>query len=217
MLVAKTFITKKPGESLVAHINGNVYDNRVSNLRWVYRSELYAKGKQTDSVEEVSKKQKLDDEVWKPIVDPRLMPGGEVSNMGRVKKNSTGEISHGLVRRDGTRFVCLQTRDNKGYVQIAVHILVTNAFLGVSDYAIVHIDGDKSNNRIGNLRRLSPYGARAVRVHQLDKKTGEIIATFDSIKLASEAMGISHTCISTACANPKKRSSAGFRWKYADD
>ena len=38
-IVAECYIPKIEGKNFVNHINGNTYDNQVSNLEWVNRSE----------------------------------------------------------------------------------------------------------------------------------------------------------------------------------
>lgn len=85
-------------------------------------------------------------EEWKAIKD---LPGYSVSNKGRVRKDSTGQI--------------MVLSQNGGYSRITitkhVHRLVAEAFLDRPDDErgwVDHIDGDKSNNNVENLRWVTP-------------------------------------------------------------
>ena len=86
-------------------------------------------------------------EIWKPIAD---LPGYSVSNNGRVKKDSTGQI--------------MVLSQNGGYCRITiskhVHRLVADAFIEKpEDKAkcwVDHIDGNRSNNNVSNLRWVTP-------------------------------------------------------------
>lgn len=86
-------------------------------------------------------------EIWKPIED---LSGYSVSDKGRIKKDSTGQI--------------MVTSTNNGYVRFTVskhiHRLVAEAFIEKPKEKekcwIDHIDGNRSNNEISNLRWVSP-------------------------------------------------------------
>lgn len=86
-------------------------------------------------------------EIWKNIPE---LPGYSVSNKGRIKKDSTGQIM-------------VQSK-NGGYCRITIskhiHRLVASAFLDKpTDNAkcwVDHIDGNRSNNDVSNLRWVTP-------------------------------------------------------------
>ena len=85
-------------------------------------------------------------EMWKPIKD---LPGYSISNEGRVKKDSTGQI--------------MVQNKNSGYCRITIskhiHRLVAEAFIEKprEDKCWVdHIDGNRSNNNVDNLRWVTP-------------------------------------------------------------
>ena len=86
-------------------------------------------------------------EIWKEITD---LKGYSVSNKGRIRKDSTGQI--------------MAVRENNGYLRFTVtkhiHRLVAEAFIEkpANDEKcwVDHIDGNRSNNNVENLRWVTP-------------------------------------------------------------
>lgn len=131
-------------------------------------------------------------EIWKNVPE---LPGYSVSNKGRIRKDSTGQIM-------------VQSK-NGGYCRITIskhiHRLVASAFLEKpSDDAkcwVDHIDGNRSNNDVSNLRWVTPsencmaFGyqsrrqkkKRKVRATHLDGRT----IIFDSRQAAANYFGCS--------------------------
>lgn len=131
-------------------------------------------------------------EIWKEIPD---LPGYSVSNKGRVKKDSTGQI--------------MVLSKNGGYCRITiskhVHRLVAQAFLEPPESEekcwVDHIDGNRSNNDVSNLRWVTPsentlsfgYHSRIKHKKRPVKATnlnGETIL-FESRQAAAEYFGCS--------------------------
>lgn len=86
-------------------------------------------------------------EEWRTIKD---LPGYSVSNKGRVRKDSTGQV--------------MVLSKNGGYARITiskhVHRLVAEAFIEKPEDPgkcwVDHIDGDRANNDVENLRWVTP-------------------------------------------------------------
>lgn len=131
-------------------------------------------------------------EIWKPIAS---LPGYSVSNKGRVRKDSTGEI--------------MVLSQNGGYCRITiskhVHRLVAEAFLEKQtgkDW-VDHIDGNRSNNNVENLRWVTPsencmaFGYESRRRKKMRKvratnQNGETII-FESRQAAAKYFGCSES------------------------
>lgn len=130
-------------------------------------------------------------EQWKPIAS---LPGYSVSNVGRVRKDSTGQI--------------MVLSQNNGYKRITVskhvHRLVAEAFIEKPDDErcwVDHIDGNRSNNDASNLRWVTPsenclaYGYRS----RIKNRRKAVLAThedgrtlyFESRQAAAEYFGCS--------------------------
>lgn len=131
-------------------------------------------------------------EMWRPIKD---LPGYSVSNKGRVKKDSTGQI--------------MVLSKNNGYCRITiskhVHRLVAEAFIEKPDDVekcwVDHIDGNRSNNDVNNLRWVTPAeNTTAFGYHsRIKNKRRKVMAThldgrtilFESRQAAAEYFGCS--------------------------
>jgi hypothetical protein len=136
----------------------------------------------------------------------------QVSNLGRVKNINTGKIlnynkiSTGYLKVDlyhlGVRRAC------------AIHRLVLIAFLGEKKGLIVnHKDGRKMNNQLDNLEWVthSENILHAFRMGLIIPRTKKVSLfkdgvyknTFNSVKDASEHLGISNSWGSSICRNGK--------------
>ena len=167
-------------------------------------------------------------EIWKPIKD---LPGYSVSNEGRVRKDSTGQI--------------MVLSKNGGYCRITVskhvHRLVAEAFLDEPENEeqcwVDHIDGNRSNNHVENLRWVTPsenalsFGyhsriknkKRAVRATHLDGTT----ILFESRQDAAEYFGCNDSEIlynhrylkhsSVKRSNPNAHDKKGWIFEKVED
>ena len=187
-------------------------------------------------------------EIWKPVRDYEGLY--EVSNLGRVKslskfhctsKNhsslgywSKEKILKPQIDINGYKYVRLYNGDKWKYFK--VHYLVAKTFIpNVNNEPTVdHIDRNKQNNEVSNLRWASyveqannkdktniikkmkkfgkkKYPNRAEKIKQFNKNN-EYIKTFNSSREASRLLNISETSISN-CVNGYSKTAGGFIWK----
>ena len=178
-------------------------------------------------------------EIWKDI---KGFEGSyQISSLGRVKS-----LDRTVVYKDGRTHIhkgqIMTGSDNgKGYKTIdlytgnkrtkkLIHRLVAETFIDnpLNKNEIDHIDTDKTNNRVENLRwvthtenKLNPITREltskinSIPVIQLSLK-GKTLKYFDSAKIASEQTGINHSNINLNCNN-KYKSAGGYRWVKFDD
>lgn len=94
-----------------------------------------------------------------------------ISNLGRVKNNSTGKTLKGRDNGNGYLSVILYRGNSKQYSRY-IHRLVGEAFLntGNTNLVIDHIDFNRSNNAVTNLR----YVTQKENVHRSLSKWWEI-------------------------------------------
>lgn len=171
-------------------------------------------------------KRSFDMEIWKPIEE---LHGYSVSNEGRVRKDSTGQI--------------MVLSKNGGYCRITitkhVHRLVAEAFIEKPDDKcwVDHIDGNRSNNSVANLRWVTPSeNATAYGYHsRIKNKRRKVLAThldgreilFESRQAAAEYFGCSDSEIlygkvyqrhsSQARTNPKAHDKKGWKFEKVED
>src|SRR5699024_3427501 len=89
----------------------------------------------------------------------------QVSNLGRVKSLSRYKKA-GLHKRwceemilkltNSNGYKCVGISNESGSKKVYVHRLVMEAFEGKSELQVDHIDRDKSNNNLSNLRYCTP-------------------------------------------------------------
>ena len=225
--LAETFIPNDDpqNKNVVHHIDGNPYNNNLSNLEWVSQKENTQKrvnSKQTIEFEHPLTEQELLKEIW---VD--FIPGWQVSNMGRRKNLKTGNITLGSINKN-TGYVRWNfgiDKETKKQIEYQAHRAVYQAFHPDEEIDIInHIDGCRNNNRLSNLENVSQsqnvlYGLQLrskKSVAQLDEQ-GNLIALYPSASEAERQIRDPETHksigqISSAIRNHMK--AFGYYWQY---
>lgn len=164
-----------------------------------------------------------------------------VSSHGRIKRvhvNTKDVIwTTGSPDKAGYTQVSLlvksETRQNASKRRCYIHQLVYLAFHHVEGEEwpehVRHLDGDNTNNRRENIAggtrsdnaqdsirhgTFTGHGSRVKRVKQIDKTTGDVIATHDSGYAAVRAVDGGHQGGISACCLGKRKTHAGFRWEF---
>lgn len=168
------------------------------------------------------------DEIWKDI--PNFEGLYQASTLGKIRSLDrtapNGRFIKGItlkpvMRPDGYAQITRYMGNNKHKIEL-VHRLVATAFLGEipEGYVVDHIDHNRSNNAISNLRYLpkpindSQGGkAQGKAIKQIDAN-GNIKAEYPSVSEAHRQTGVHTSCIIHVCQG-KRKTAGGYKWQYA--
>lgn len=220
-LVAEAFIPNINNLPVVNHIDNNKLNNNVANLEWVSYSEntQYWKNnfckirKPTEYYD-----RDLKDEQWKEYKNYL------VSNKGRIRHKEKNNL---LKPSLACGYYKVRLSKNGLVEDVMIHHLVYKLFNGEYDankYVIDHIDGNKLNNDINNLRLLTRSenvnaalyetktnsSAKQVEQYSLD---GELLNTYPSVRIAAKQLNLDASTISKVCRGVNK-THGGFIFKY---
>lgn len=214
-LVAEAFLSNPNNYPIVDHIDRNKMNNKVENLRWVTLEENN-KNKDRNKIKNQKKINHI--EITDDFKEIPCCPSYYASKEGIIL-NHTGRIIEGSERNGYLRVNLADGHYSK-------HRLIWETFNGEIPEGMVidHIDGNRKNNNISNLRLVSQadnmknaqiLGHKGqIKISQYDDK-GNFIAKYNSIREASIAINGNEVAIKNA-ANRHGRS-AGFFWIREDD
>lgn len=213
-LVAQLFCPNPYGYDIVDHIDGDKYNNHASNLRWVTNKQ------NANNVKHRSKPKEYE------------YYNGDLSEFVVVPYT---DGKH-LVSKDGT-FInaknkrILKGAERNGYLRLfyhghsySMHRLVWEAFNGPitdSNLVIDHIDANRQNNALSNLRLVcqSENMNNAYRNgHEMQKTiyqyslNGELIRKYSKIIDAAKDMNCTDRAISSAA--DRTGTCAGYFWSF---
>lgn len=222
-LVAETFLENPENLPVVNHIDGNKLNNNYKNLEWVSYSDNTIHWHETQKIKKIRKQFEYYDG---DLIDEEWVEFGNyyVSSQGRIRH----KIKNNLLTPSLTCGYYKVRLSNNGLVSdFMVHKLVYQLFN--NDYdgtkVIDHIDGNKLNNCVNNLRQLSnsenalaayyetKTNSSAKTVEQYDLQ-GNLINTFCSTKDAARQLGLDASVISKVCRGVKYKTHGGFVFKY---
>lgn len=150
------------------------------------------------------------EEIWKPFTVKSAAI--RVSSLGRVELPS-GHKTIGKLNAYNYLEVTVAKQ------KIRVHTLVCAAFLGPRPdgfTSVDHINQDPLDNRLVNLRYATSQqqanNRKTVKPVQQIRSDGTVVATFTTMKEASDVTGVGHSTI-VGCCNGRFLTAGGFTWK----
>lgn len=234
-LMAYTYLDfNKNSTKVINHKDGNKLNNKLDNLEIIsssenlchtYNNHLRNTNKNKKCID-FNQSEKYKNEIWKTI--DGYDGDYEISNYGRIKSLKYNKPI--LLRQDircGYYSVVLSCNGKTKHFQ--VHDLVFRHFSEepkTDDGVIDHIDGDKLNNHINNLRLVSQqdnlkaatYEQKLIKTCKpiVAYKNGAQIGAYPSITSASEKLHIDGSSISKVCRN-KQKTAHGYVFKYLEE
>ena len=165
-------------------------------------------------------------EIWKDI---KVYEGiYQISNLGRVKRVTTGRILKKFKYTGGYLKVTLSKNGVKSNHKI--HRLVAEAFISNPENKpqVNHIDEDKTNNRFDNLewstaKENSTHGTRNERIGKTKSipilatniKTGEVEEFYGARECARQ-LGL-HQAHITSVLKDRRKQTGGYTFKYINE
>lgn len=166
------------------------------------------------------------EEIWKDIEGYEDVY--QVSNLGRVKRVTTGRVLKGI--SSGCGYVQVDLSKHGTTSKKLIHRLVAQAFILNTEnkLEVNHIDEDKTNNRVDNLewatrQENNNHGthnekvskSKSIPIIAINIKSGESKEFYGASECARQ-LGLNPSHVSEVITG-KRKQTKGFTFKYKED
>ena len=226
-LVAKAFIPNPNNYPIVNHKDGDKLNNDLNNLEWITYSENTKHFHTQLKKNNKNKKQEyytnnLPGEKW---VEAKNNNNYLVSNKGRIRHKKKNNLLRPI---ETSGYYKVRLSNNGEITDWLVHKLVFYSFYNESNennYCIDHIDGNKHNNDLNNLRKIT-ISENVVQAYYNQKTNSNIkpvnqynlnnklIATYPSVREAARQLNLDSSSI-TKCCKGKLKTTGNYIFHYA--
>lgn len=226
-LVAEAFIPNIDNLPVVNHKDGNKLNNSIENLEWVdYSDNIKHFHNQIKKNKHNRVQEKYTDdlmnEVWVNAINSLNY---QVSSCGRVRNKKTNNLLHPV---NTCGYYKVRLCENGTTTDWLIHKLVFQSFNKVSieeGYCIDHIDGNKHNNNLNNLRKIS-FSQNVQKAYYEQKNNSNIkpvaqfdlnnnlLAVFPSSREAARQLNLDGSSI-IKCCKGKLKTTGNFIFHYA--
>lgn len=228
-MVAETFLPKIEGKEIVNHKDGDTHNYKLENLEWVTPKENAKHAVVTGLLPTtdqngvfLDKDLEIEGEEWLPVKE---FPNYLVSSFGRIMNKNTNRILKGCISNNGYHQINLW-KNNKG-TSVLTHKLVYSYFnqdFDLKGYVINHKDGDKTNNQLNNLEKITYqennlHAEYVIKTHNCSKAVYQLDENFNIInEFVSMAEATRQTGINNISRAVRQKSKAGgFYWKKKEE
>lgn len=223
-LVALHFLANNENLRFIKHINGDVYDNRVENLKYSETALNDGPFIKKPPTFKVHPTEDLEGEIWKTLILDDIEWNYEVSNLGRIRSKSTKRLNS-LSKRGNYLGTSLQYEQKRS--AYLVHRLVAFTFIPNDDITktcVNHKNHDPIDNRVENLEWISISDNNKHSYTRPDRKSVKKVVIrydldgtnpkrYERVNDTREEFG-SHV---SACLNGKVKTAYGYIWKYESE
>jgi len=207
-LVYKTFKGNIKNNQYIYHIDENIYNYYIDNLKLINRNQS------KKYIEPVS----LKNEIWKDIIGYENRY--KVSNKGRIYSMVSNKILKQQLREN--YFSILLIDKNQIRTQYLVHRLVAENFIAKipKKKVVDHIDRNGQNNNINNLRIVTisennkNCNRKSLNIIQQYNLDGKLLYEYDDIKKIVKKYKLKAPSHIYNCLNGRYKTAHKYIWKY---
>ncbi len=227
-LVATYFLDNSENKKIIEHIDGDNLNNEYINLRWSNYPYI-SRRKNRKREHKIIKKKNIDNVSEMGVEEWRDIEGYEnhykVSNYGKIKNVKKNRLLKPVIV---SNYYTVQLYLNKTRTRYKIHQLVANNFIPnpKNKEIIDHIDNNKINNKVNNLRWFTQSENISSYNNNFKKKMIKPILQYNlNMELIKEWTNIidiideyNYTqSMLRSCLNGKTKTAYGYIWKYKNE